>query len=665
MQFHQNTFTGGELGYEMVCRYDLPVYNAGCKTLLNFTPTIQGGIKRRKGFVYKYATKNPTQASRLIKFSYSETDSFVLEFGNNYVRFIQNGVQLTSGGSPYEIVSPYGTADLPKLKYRQVGDIVYFAHPNVPPKKLTRIANSNWAFADVAIEFGPVEEENKNKAITAYVSGGTHTEGGSCTITFSSSVLTSAMVGWSFRFVDKTGNTTCYAEMTAFISGTAGTFTALDDLSSILNSGNATYRWSLPAWTSANGFPSAITFHEQRLVYAGTTKYPLTVWGSISGGNFENFEAGTKADDAYIFEIAGLENKIQWLKSDNTYIACGSLGGIGLIGGGNNVALTPTNVTASVNPSYGSADVDPTYLNNTVTYAPSNGKSLLELHYSDTTSTPQYEAVQITSHNKNIFDNITQLEQAEQPDSTIYAVSNGKIIGCIRSKDPQITAMYRIETDGLIESIVNIPTTDDDQLWAIINRGGNRYIETINQTSDEIFVDSAVIYNGTPTRTFTGLTNLANKTVYVSSKIASGWFLVGEYTVASNGTLTIPNNKETITYGAIGLKYDSKMETMPIVISSQYGVTYGKKIKINKVKITLQGTALIKVASDKDSYVFEKRKENNTVDTAPNKYGKNYPEVLSFTIPSSSDTLNTVKVDADSVFDAIIHGLVIDVEVEK
>lgn len=658
MKWTQNKFNGGEFSKEMVGRYDIPKYNSACKTLLNFVPTLQGGVRRRKGFVYKYTTKNPTQKSRLFKFIFNETDNFILEFGNTYIRFIKGETQVTSGGSPYEISSPYTSAQLDAIKYKQIGDVIYLVHPDVAPRKLTRFGNDNWAISTVDFQYGPVEKENTNKSITAYVSSGTHTEGGTCVITFSSNVLVSAHIGGVFKFV-KSSNP-YFAKCTAVSSGTVGTFTAIDDLSAIVNSGNATYQWSTPAWTSVNGYPSCLTFHEQRLVFAGTSKYPLTIWGSVSGGNFENFEAGSNADDAYVFELAGQVNKIQWIKSDNLYIACGTLGGIGFIGANNQQALTPTNVNARLSSSYGSANVEPVLINDLIVYAPSNGKAFLELAYDD--NLLRYKAIDITKQNTSILNNITFLEQSEQPDLCVYGVSDGKIGAILRDLNNEILAMFRYETDGLIENMVVIPTVDDDIIWAIINRGGNRYIEKINSSTNEIFVDSAVIYTGSSTRTVTGLTNLANQTVTVSSKVESGWFFVGEYKVSSGGVLTIPDTKDAFVYACIGLKYDSVVETMPPVIQTQVGSTYGQKVRITSAMITLQDTAIFKAGVGSNINTYQKPTRNYNV--APLKYGTPYPEMKKILIESSIDELPTFKIIADNCFDAIIHVIQLELKTE-
>jgi hypothetical protein len=58
----------------------------------------------------------------------------------------------TSGGTVarvYKIESPYQEEDLPTLKYAQVADVLYLAHPSYAPRKLVRTANTSWTLSTV------------------------------------------------------------------------------------------------------------------------------------------------------------------------------------------------------------------------------------------------------------------------------------------------------------------------------------------------------------------------------------------------------------------------------------------------------------------------------------------------------------------------------------
>ncbi len=66
----------------------------------------------------------------------------------------------TTGTDPYSIVSPYTIEQAFDIHYTQSADVVYIAHKNVHPKKLSRIGDINWTIIDVPFIGGPFLEEN-------------------------------------------------------------------------------------------------------------------------------------------------------------------------------------------------------------------------------------------------------------------------------------------------------------------------------------------------------------------------------------------------------------------------------------------------------------------------------------------------------------------------
>jgi hypothetical protein len=133
-----------------------------------------------------------------VSFQFSASDSYVLEFGNQYIRFYKNHAQVQVSGTPYEVVTPYTAADLTDsvdgtftLSMAQSNDIVYIAHPNYPLKKLSRYGNTNWTLTNVDLISGPFESQNTDKTLKIYASAST----GTVTLTATSAVFSSTDVG--------------------------------------------------------------------------------------------------------------------------------------------------------------------------------------------------------------------------------------------------------------------------------------------------------------------------------------------------------------------------------------------------------------------------------------------------------------------------------------
>ena len=104
----------------------------------------------------------------------------------------------------------------------------------------------------------------------------------------------------------------------------------------------ATDEWSLGAFSETTGFPGAICFFEERLVYAGTLTQPQTVFFSESGG-FDQFNTGADDADAMIFTLASSQvNVIRALVPSRTLIVL-TTGAEFSAGSGSNLdPITPT-----------------------------------------------------------------------------------------------------------------------------------------------------------------------------------------------------------------------------------------------------------------------------------------------------------------------------------
>jgi hypothetical protein len=145
-QIIKNSFIKGEISPYLLARTDLEQYNSACEMVHNYIVRYTGGANRRFGTSFIAPALGP---SRLIPFVISATESYVLEFGNQILRFYTKHAQVTTApgsGIPYQIATPFNTAtdDLWGIQYAQVGSVLYMTHPNHPPQKLIREAETSW-----------------------------------------------------------------------------------------------------------------------------------------------------------------------------------------------------------------------------------------------------------------------------------------------------------------------------------------------------------------------------------------------------------------------------------------------------------------------------------------------------------------------------------------
>ena len=201
----QSSFNAGELSPLVLGQFELAKYKNGCKQLINADPLIQGPVRKRKGSYFANASRNNTANFWLLEFIYDRFDAYVLEAGPNYLRFYRDRAQVTSGGSPYTLATPWAnltdTDGTFLLRIVQLNDVIYVCTKDnsVPPYELSRIADNNWTLTPYTAVGGPFQDENVS-ATTVWASGQT----GTVTLTASASMFTSAHVGMLLRLAPRT-----------------------------------------------------------------------------------------------------------------------------------------------------------------------------------------------------------------------------------------------------------------------------------------------------------------------------------------------------------------------------------------------------------------------------------------------------------------------------
>lgn len=92
------SFAAGIIGPELYGRLDLAKFQTGLAQCRNFWVLPHGPAQNRPGFGYVLEVKDSTKATRIVPFSYNTEQTFVLEFGDQYVRWhTQGGTLLETG----------------------------------------------------------------------------------------------------------------------------------------------------------------------------------------------------------------------------------------------------------------------------------------------------------------------------------------------------------------------------------------------------------------------------------------------------------------------------------------------------------------------------------------------------------------------------------------
>jgi len=159
MRIPNFTWTGGVIDSELDAHVDLNKYLTGLRKLENFRINNTGGVEKRGGLRYINTRKFDNKRSRLVPWFITADDSYMLEFGEYFIRFIRFGSYvLFPGGSIVppnaivddsgymEIVTPYTAEEVWQLKFTSANDILYINHGLHQERQLKRLGLINWTF---------------------------------------------------------------------------------------------------------------------------------------------------------------------------------------------------------------------------------------------------------------------------------------------------------------------------------------------------------------------------------------------------------------------------------------------------------------------------------------------------------------------------------------
>lgn len=90
----QTAFSAGEWAPQLNARVDLAKYHAACSLALNWFVDYRGGLSTRVGTKYILQAYKSATAVRLISFQASTSVGYVMEFGDGYIRFYNNGAAI-------------------------------------------------------------------------------------------------------------------------------------------------------------------------------------------------------------------------------------------------------------------------------------------------------------------------------------------------------------------------------------------------------------------------------------------------------------------------------------------------------------------------------------------------------------------------------------------
>jgi hypothetical protein len=585
---YQPSFTAGELSPALWARVDLAKYATGLKTALNMFIHAHGGASNRAGLEFVRDVKDSADVTRLIPFQFNTEQSYILEFGDLYFRVFRDGGVILSGGSPYEVVTPYTSAQVEELTFIQEADVMYICHTSHAPRKLSRIADANWTLTTPtfapsiaaptgisAVRTVGAAGSNVSYKVAAIADSGEEslpsaTATVSCDLSIAgnkNTVSWTAPAGAVRYIVYKLDN-----GVYGYIGGTEGLSfvdeNIVADLADVPQKG-------INPFNGAGKYPRVATFVDQRLAFASSSDEPQAVWLSQSA-NYENFGRASpaKESDAITFRIRSKQvNEVRGLIPFKGLMILTS-GGEFIASGADTEYLTQA-VRVVPQGYRGCSVVQPIVVGNTVLFAQERGGVVRDFSYEF--AQDSFVGKDLTILARHLFEGkeIKAWAYAQAPYSIVWVVlDDGSLVSMTYLKEHDVWGWTRHETDGVFEDVAVIAEGKEDMPYFIVKRtvGGvdKRYIERLHTREfdtieDAFFVDSGLSYSGTPISVIT-LEHLKGKEIVA---LVDGNVVTGLTADASTGQVTLPNAGSVIH---AGLGYTSKMQTLDLDMGSVPGM---------------------------------------------------------------------------------------------
>lgn len=636
VRFLQRSFGGGEVTPEFFGRIDDVKYQTGLATCRNFIPKPHGPAENRAGFAFVREVKNSEHRVRLLPFTFSTTQTMVIEMGPGYFRFhTQGGTLLDEHNEPYEIENPYAEEDLFGIHYVQSADVLTLVHQNYAPRELRRLGATNWelkqidfaappppAKPTVTNSGGSEKKYDYTYVITAIGEDEISESAASPSTTVNANLYESGQVNTiSWTAVEGATRYNVYklqGGLFGYIGQTSDLSIIDDDIDPDLSKTPPRYD---NVFADAESYPGAVSYFEQRRCFAGTLSRPQHIWMTKSGTESNmSYSLPLVDDDRISFRVAAREaNTIRHIVPLNQLLLLTS-SAEWRVTSLNSDAITPTTISVRPQSYIGASDVQPVIINNTLIYGAARGGHIRELGYN--WQSGGYVSGDLSLRAPHLFDNldITDMGYSKAPIPIVWFIStSGRLLGLTYVPEQQVGAWHWHDTPGQFESLAVVAEGHEDVLYVVVRREINgtvrRYVERMrsrqfDDPADAFFVDCGGTYDGPPVSTISGLDHLEGETVSI---LADGAVMPQQQVTGGAITLDVPASKVQV-----GLPIHGDLETLPVAIGLQDGsLGQGRFKNVNKAWLRVYRSSGIWIGPDADNLVEAKQRTSEPYGAPP------------------------------------------------
>jgi hypothetical protein len=356
-----------------------------------------------------------------------------------------------------------------------------------------------------------------------------------------------------------------------------------------ITSNGATTNWDEQAFSALRGYPSAVTFHENRLCFGGTLAEPDTIWMSSLGEFFDyNVGEGEDTDAINLVAATGDVNEIRYMRS-NRDLQIFTLSDELYIPTYLNQAITPTNAQIRKQTPFGSEFVLPTSIDGATIFVERGGRAVREYIYSD--AEDAYISTAISTVATHLIKSPVDIAVVHSGFNTAesYAalvMADGDMALFSSNRAEKRAAWTGLTSQGSYKAAAAI----GDRLFTYQQDVNNNYV--LSEFLDDIGLDNYLyVAYGSGTVSVSSL--YSSGTVDVIGYDGTNKVYLGEFTV-TGGNITMTGHS-SYTHFYVGKKYTSKIITNPVDTVAANGPVTGDVRGISTVILNVKNSESIKV----------------------------------------------------------------------
>lgn len=311
--------------------------------------------------------------------------------------------------------------------------------------------------------------------------------------------------------------------------------------------------WRKSAWTLSQspdledviGYPRAVTFFQDRLVFGGSVAEPQTVWMSNSGDYYSFDENYPVQDD----DTIGVTLNSRQINPIEHFIPLKSL--VVMTSGSEWVissqgVMTPSDIQATPQGYRGCSMLEPIVIGNMILFVQQHGRRVRDLGYN-------YESDGYTGNDLTVMadhllrgHSIVSWCYQQEPNSVLWVVrDDGLLLSLTYLKEHDVFAWSQHPTSGKVVSIACISNEVKkcDDVFMCVERNGHYCIEymrdedDITSSIDAYYVDSGVTVN---------VESCSGKITGLEGDYSRDWFYFNKERVLS-ADYTIENLSHAVT----------------------------------------------------------------------------------------------------------------------